>query len=375
MKHPIDISKHYKILRAEVIKRTLEQFKHASEVDHIPRPESEGNLSTFEQHPISDELLQMIWKEGWVSLLHHIHPHPQRVSPELHKLTKSFHMKSLHFSMEMQQLLQGAQKIHLKWTPWKGPSLSQHIHHNAHIRQYNDLDFLIDIDDLDRGIDYLRNSGYVPNGPHLAYCRRLPLEPRSSLEFHHPQKNIALDLTFRLSPIGSTEQVSTYLQAPQSAKPELGYLQINKVQYFHCLCVHGSKHAWERESWIMDIIFLWEKDSIHWKDLLLEAKKYGQKKHLAFALIEMKKLYPNLSISAEQLLWANKHWPHHIRPVLNNSKDEIRLCFQLQSSLFNKDSLRYLITPSIQDWNSSKAQTLWNPKLWFARLQKLWSHR
>ena len=158
--------------------------------------------------------------------------------------------RSLHLSAELVALLRSFAAADLPVMPLKGPVLAQQVYGAVSLRDFDDLDLLVNPRDVSRAREVLRSRGFVPTeegsspGDHddgdartLAFASRdarIRLELHASLLKGEKSGRYALD--------GLECTVSDFMGAPAltlMSAPMLAYL-----------CEHGASHAWSRLEWL-----------------------------------------------------------------------------------------------------------------------------
>jgi hypothetical protein len=184
--------------------------------------------------------------------------------------------------------------------PFKGPSLAMHAYGNLSLRKFVDLDILVQPKHFDQAVRFLTENGYKA-------ISKAPLLKRKALFFAR-QKDIGLvsddlkvrvELHWKLS--GSHFALPFELNQLWERLEEitLGGMRLNNLAFtdlFIYLCLHGSRHGWERLAWICDLheLIHSEKKSgrdIDWKAVRLHAQKYGCEKVVELGLFLLDKLF------------------------------------------------------------------------------------
>jgi hypothetical protein len=194
------------------------------------------------------------------------------LTAELVKILKSF-------------LSHGIQAI-----PYKGPVLAAQAYGDVALREFEDLDIILRQRDLPKVHGIMLGLGYRPKYPWILspgtvgslipgeyiYCdeaRQSMVELHTELTLRHfPVMPDLEDLAERLVPLTLTgRDVQT----------------ISAEDMIPILCVHGSKHFWERLSWIVDISELLQASTgFDWDAAirLAESLKAQRMLHLGLAL-------------------------------------------------------------------------------------------
>ena len=140
--------------------------------------------------------------------------------------------------------------------PYKGPVLASQAYGDIALRQFEDLDIIVRQADLRRANDVMTNLGYRPKFPWLFSTDAPPSLVPGDYVYIDDAREIMVEL--------HTERSMRHFPVP----PDLGAftqslvpvsLSGHEIKTFRAedalaiLCVHGSKHFWERLSWIADI--------------------------------------------------------------------------------------------------------------------------
>lgn len=224
----------------------------------------------------------------------------------LKQLRDYFHAHSLHnlfLTQELLKLLNLFQANGILAIPFKGPVLAASAYGNLSLRQFCDLDILIQEPDLPKATDLLISQGYQPP-PQLAEAQEKPyfqfeqfLESakyQGSYDFLHNNKEVAVELHWSLTrkdfafPVDfkhlwkHIEPVSLAGMTVPNFSPEYSLLY---------LCVHGSKHCWERLAWIVDIAQLLQThQGIDWEQVMKQSRILGTERVLWLGLLLADKL-------------------------------------------------------------------------------------
>ncbi|WP_336798465.1 nucleotidyltransferase family protein [Exiguobacterium acetylicum] len=132
----------------------------------------------------------------------------------------------------------------------KGPVIGQKIYHSITLRMFRDLDLLIDVAHLSKGILLLEELGYVLDEASEYDARRA-----HHLVFTHTKTNHIIELHWRLHPNiinePTFEELWTRHETVRIAGTDVPCLETTEL--FVYLISHGSKHAWFRLRWLYDI--------------------------------------------------------------------------------------------------------------------------
>jgi hypothetical protein len=163
---------------------------------------------------------------------------------------------------------------------WKGPALAVIAYQDAGLRQCADLDLLVCPAQMDAAVAVLMRNGYqeqaVETGGHTRNLERAL--PKVVVEVHQmlaqPHFSVPLEVEALLSGAMKIPTLAGSIPVPS---PESLLL---------LLCVHGSKHIWERLIWICDVALLIRAHpQLNWEGLWSEAKSCRGERMLALGLL------------------------------------------------------------------------------------------
>jgi Uncharacterised nucleotidyltransferase len=148
----------------------------------------------------------------------------------------------------------------------KGPALAVQAYGDPGLRSYRDLDLLVPERDIRRATESLEASGYQATVPLGAIeAGKIP----GQYLFFHPETESLIelhnDLTLRYFPrrLPLEKFFARHIQVRLDAR-EIPALSVEDELVY--LCIHGTKHFWERLSWIADVAALVTRQSgINWQ--------------------------------------------------------------------------------------------------------------
>jgi Uncharacterised nucleotidyltransferase len=158
--------------------------------------------------------------------------------------------------------------------PYKGPVLALFAYDNLALRRFVDLDVIVRKTDVFKAREILLAEGYTPSKSLSLNQQELLLHTQHNLQFSRDNHRLIVELHWEVAPhlFASTVDAETLWR-------ELATININGTQVktlspddlLFSLCVHGSRHLWERLSWICDIAELLSRRSFNWTTLLERA--------------------------------------------------------------------------------------------------------
>ncbi|MGH7767347.1 MAG: nucleotidyltransferase domain-containing protein [Candidatus Binatia bacterium] len=214
---------------------------------------------------------------------------PKTVLSQLEHSYKAVARWNLSLTGELLKLLNLFRERGIRALPLKGPALAAAAYGNLSLRMFGDLDILMSREDILKGKDLVLREGYQP---------KLHLTPGQETEYlrsHHDYKfvrsadGIVVELQWGITqwsfafPLDFDEiwehrEIGSLAGAPVFNLPPETLLLI--------LCVHGTKHRWEKLMWICDIAEFVDagRDKIDWPRLLGRARVLGGERMLLLGL-------------------------------------------------------------------------------------------
>lgn len=227
----------------------------------------------------------------------------------------------------------------ISFIPFKGPLLSYRIYNDASVRYCHDSDLLINIVDIEPTVNLLKKSGYnlAPSAfwPQNKIQQELLISSTKHLMFiHHETKSVVEIHWSLLNEVAiSDKKFQKIIQSNLIEMEFTGrkYTVLSHELEFLLILIHGSRHAWRRLKWLIDIkdfpISKLDKDKFD--DLLSQFKAkriLSQANYLLFKyynyqlpldthsrLPRMFKNYPAKAIADEQSALS-----YSTRNILNN---------------------------------------------------------
>lgn len=213
---------------------------------------------------------------------------PQAVSMQLqaHYYANAAH--NLLLAQELVKILGLLDAHEIIAIPYKGPVLATSIYGDLAIRQFGDLDILIQKRDALKAKKLLMAEGYRLWHPHLDALLPALYRIRKVFELQSGDGQLLVELHWSVAewpvrfPLNEREiwervASSTLVGTPvRSFAPE---------DLLLILCVHGSKHLWSRLGWICDIAeLLRTHPGLAWESLLARAERLGGLRMLLLGL-------------------------------------------------------------------------------------------
>jgi len=158
--------------------------------------------------------------------------------------------------------------------PYKGPVLALFAYGNVALRRFVDLDIIVKKSDVLKARAILLAEGYTPSKSLSLNQQELLLRTQHNMQFSRDNHRLIIELHWEVAPhlFASTvdsdqlwENLTTIDLDGTSVKT------LSAADLLFSLCVHGSRHLWERLGWICDIAELLVRHSFDWPTLLKRA--------------------------------------------------------------------------------------------------------
>jgi hypothetical protein len=178
--------------------------------------------------------------------------------------------------------------------PYKGPTLGEHLYGNLALRQSGDLDLLVRRKDVSRARAILLERGYRPRHTLAAGGEEFMIRSRYSEELDRPDGmtvelhwaftngDVALDL-------GLEELIPNLRALPLGGG---SVAMFGDEDLLLILCVHGSKHRWDRLEWLCGVGELLRRSAqeLEWDRVLKRASALGVRRMLLLGVLLAKEL-------------------------------------------------------------------------------------
>ncbi len=202
--------------------------------------------------------------------------------------------RNLLLTAELVRILQAFEAAGIEAVPYKGPALAVYAYGKVALRRFVDLDILVRKADTLRAKALLMERGFVSSAPWTSSQQDLLLRTQHNLAMTREDGQIVIELHW---------EIASRLFAPSLQAEEFwGRLETMDLQgasvktlsaedLLLSLCVHGSKHHWERLAWICDLAELVRaRSEFNWPALLARAAAGASERMLFLGLCLAKNL-------------------------------------------------------------------------------------
>lgn len=274
--------------------------------------------------------------------------------------------RNFRLTTELIQVLSCLESHGIIAVPYKGPLLAAAAYGDIALRQFVDLDILVNRKDLRQARDLLVARGYRLRYSFTEKQERMHLKNAVEFTFEHPQRTM-LDVHFRFAAdyLGGGPDPGEVLarRVPVQILGKTVY-SLHPEDNLLMLCQHGTFHAWSKLGGVNDVAHVLQSQaSWDWSGLLQRAGKCGLRRQFL------------LGVSLAQALMGAPV-PQEILKQADDDASMVTLRRQITSNMFVKNetdrgqvevSLFYLKTrdcfkdkltlvfirlfiPSVEDW-------------------------
>ena len=188
--------------------------------------------------------------------------------------------------------------------PYKGPALALFAYGDLGLRRFVDLDLIVKKSDVRRARDLLFKEDYTLSRPLTPAQIDLLLRTQHNLQFARDNRRLLLELHWEVAPhlFASSVQEDDLWQNLTTIK--INDREVNALateDLLFSLCVHGSRHLWERLSWICDVNEIIARHELNWDALRQKASAADNERMLLLGLyLAQKLLHTNLPPEVQQ---------------------------------------------------------------------------
>ena len=196
--------------------------------------------------------------------------------------------RNLALTAQLFRILEAFQANGILGVPYKGPVLAWLAYGNLGLREFLDLDLMVRSQDVPKASELLVSQGYRPEfelpPARAASAQRIPGQYMFSRGGNGDIVELHTPLTLRYYPVPlDLERLSQRLRPVSLAGREVW--TFSTEDSLSILCVHSSKHFWERLKWVCDIAELVQNpEGVNWGQAEEQARRLGCERMLFLGL-------------------------------------------------------------------------------------------
>lgn len=198
----------------------------------------------------------------------------------------------LRFSAELAGVLRQFDVHQIPVMPYKGAILSQLLYGDPAMRDFGDLDFLVQVADVPRATAALRELGFEPKLHLSPRCERELLRTGYELVFGSGRERNLVELHWQVLPrfYATPFQIEEIFARSRETQFEGCRIRVPRNEdLFLMLCAHAAKHEWSHLGMVRDIAALASMD-LDWPWIAVEATRLGILKILRVSLLLVRDL-------------------------------------------------------------------------------------
>lgn len=189
---------------------------------------------------------------------------------------------------ELVRLIDRLEVAGVRALPYKGPVLASAVYGNLALREFFDLDVLVRRGEVPVAVAVLRAAGYEPQ------LRLTPAQEATLLDSRYEQVlirsdgRVVVELQWRVVPsyFSFDLEHDRLWQRPEWV-PMAGRRipTLRAEDLLLVLCVHGTKHHWERLLWVLDVAeLLRARPDLDWEEVTETARRLRVERMLGLGL-------------------------------------------------------------------------------------------
>lgn len=238
-------------------------------------------LKLATQHCVRPMVLRTLKLACWEAV-------PQNIQSELTLFNMANAQRNLLFTGELLRLLDLFKQNAVPIAAFKGPLLALSVYGDITLREFSDLDVIVQEEDLAKAEDILIACGYNADFVDRDY-RSAFLSYQGQYAFRHPNTGISVDLHWKLASKGvvfplQVAEIWSRLEAVTIAHRSVPTLSRDDLALF--LVAHGTKEGWRSLNWLCDFAeFLHKYQDIDWVAILDRAQRTHSLRPLLLAIV------------------------------------------------------------------------------------------
>lgn len=203
--------------------------------------------------------------------------------------------RNLLLTDELGRILRALSDANIDAIPYKGPALSVFAYGNLTYRRFLDLDVMVRKTDVWRAKEVLVEAGFVATSNWTESQEELLLRTQHNLQFTREGGRLLVELHWEVASglfARSMQAEALWERLEAMTLKEQVVKTLSAEDLLLALCVHGSKHLWERLSWICDVAeLLRSHPQMNWTAVWDRAVTGESQRMLALGLALARRLF------------------------------------------------------------------------------------
>lgn len=251
---------------------------------------------------------------------------PSSIAEDLRQAEVSNARRSLTMLGQLLSTLRDLEAAGIRAVPWKGPLLAQRAYGDVGRRYFFDLDVLVRPAQMRAARDVLLDRGFRTEKPMTDAQQNAYVDHQGELEMVRDSDGMWLELHTAVVPNYYSRGRSSDDLWSRIVRATLGRDEVwalDPADEVEALCVHGSKHRWERLAWILDIAMMSRLlSSADFKSLTRAAREHGTLRMVRLGMI----------LAADL---AEAELPDEVLAEVRADRTAMRLAAEVRSELFD----------------------------------------
>jgi hypothetical protein len=280
---------------------------------------------------------------------------PAEVVEQLRKRYEHTARTNLRFAAELFRILDCLEAHAIPAIPLKGPVLAETVYGDLALRDFSDLDVLVNPLDVMRAKAALQTLDYSLATSLSDAEERAYLAAGYEYTFDGPAGRNLLELQWNILPRFYAVAFDVdELFARSASAPLCGRTvrALSPEDLFLALATHAAKHAWIRLHWLRDIAGVIETHRLDWTTVIRRARELGIARITGVSLVLAQRLlHANLPEEAQTLCMEDEE----ILPLVESIEQELPV-----AEGYNVESTRYFrLMMRLRERRMDHARFLW----------------
>jgi hypothetical protein len=301
-----------------------------------------------------DEFISTVYSHGVFPLVYlTLKKYEDKISSNVLNYMKSIYMDIVKYNMlltsELINIMKLLEENNIKAIAFKGPTLSQLAYGDITLRQYVDLDILVEKEDLTKVNKINLDNNYLCTNNKLIEKSK-NLEYIKDITYINIKKNVNLEIHIKLFSFYLLNNFDIFKRNQNISISNYNFKVFNINYLIVYLSIHGSRHIWERIEWIVDInrLLINQSDKIDFDEIYSIAKKLDSEISVNLAFYLCIHLFNNKDLLTKIKMTDNLIVENLTKKVLINYKSKSKISnyeiFLFHNRLFKSKLFKFYHT-------------------------------
>jgi hypothetical protein len=228
--------------------------------------------------PLLYHTLQVLLKDENSYEPHTMH-HIKRLYEAMKEHYAYITQKNMYMSAQLLHFLSRFEKEDIAMLAFKGPTLAVSAYGDITLRQFGDIDILVHRRDVPQIMKIMDAEGYLPDVTLPEGDAEHYYDLLTTIGFDNPVSKMRIEVHWELlshnyAVAWKSDSLWHKTELVTLNRKEIPVLAFEDMLVY--LCLHGSKHLFERMEWVCDIDrMIRTQENIDWKKIITSAKQIG----------------------------------------------------------------------------------------------------